>query len=179
LQTFIREKLFDEDMGFYFDIWAAGKKAYRKMTFDGMWPVVNGAASHDQAMRVIDENLLNPERFFTPHPIATVGVNDPEFELRMWRGPVWNSMTYWAARGCILYKRPDAAVLLLERALDESSRVFSETGVIWEFYNPLGGSPKDVQRKPHTEYNTPFTEYLGHNPLYGMALMYDAQNILL
>lgn len=28
-----------------------------------------------------------------------VSLSDPKFELRMWREPTWNSMTYWAARG--------------------------------------------------------------------------------
>ena len=73
--------------------------------FEGMWPVVVGAATAEQAQRVIDEHLLNPDRFFTAHPICTVAHRDPGFELRMWRGPTWNSMTYWAARGCLRYGR--------------------------------------------------------------------------
>ena len=67
---------------------------------------------------MIDENLLNPQRFFTAHPLATVAKDDHRFEQRMWRGPAWNSMTWWAARGCMRYQRPDAAKLLLETALD-------------------------------------------------------------
>ena len=173
LQKFIQDRLFDDETGFFFDIWAVGNEQNRRLTFDGIWPMVVGAAGHAQAMRVIDENLLNPERFFTTHPISTVGIHDSAFELRMWRGPAWNSMTYWAARGSARYGRPDAAVQLLERALDESSRVFNETGLMWEFYHPFGGNPKELARKPQREYNHPCPSYLGHNPFYGMALMYD------
>lgn len=170
LGRFIRDGLFDSETGFFFDIWAVGGE--KKMTFDGMWPVVVGAATHGQAMRVIDENLLNPDRFFSPHPIATVGVYDPEYEPRMWRGPAWNSMTYWAARGCAAYGRSDAVARLLERALDQSSRVFRETGVIWEYYDAMGGSPTSLARKPALQHNTPFNEYLGHNPFYAMAVLF-------
>jgi hypothetical protein len=135
---------------------------------------VVGAATADQAGRVIDEHLLHPDRFFTAHPICTVAHTDPGFELRMWRGPTWNSMTYWAARGCLRCDRPDAACLLVERALDASAAQFERTGTVWEFYHPHGGDPVAIKRKPHTEYNTPCPDYLGHNPLLAMARIYDA-----
>ena len=171
---FIREALFDADTGFFYDIWAIEDPSKRHLAFEGMWPVVMGAATREQAIRVIDENLLNPERFFSPHPICTVGLGDPLFELRMWRGPTWNSMTYWAARGCLRYGRPDAANQLLENALDASAVQFERAGKIWEFYHPLGGEPEELQRKPHREHNTPCTDYVGHNPLIAMARAYDA-----
>jgi len=98
---------------------------------------------------------------------------DKKFELRMWRGPTWNSMTYWAARGCLNYGRKDAAAKLLEKALDNTARIFDETGTIWEFYHPFGGSPEAVQRKPHTPHNVPCKDYLGHNPVIAMARMFE------
>ncbi len=91
----------------------------------------------------------------------------------MWRGPSWNSMTYWVARACVDYGRVDAAKILLEKALDQSAKQFDLTGTIWEFYHPLGGNPMDVERKPHSKYNTPCKDYLGHNPLIAMARLYE------
>jgi hypothetical protein len=82
-------------------------------------------------------------------------------------------MTYWAARGCLRYGRRDAASRLLERALDSSAAQFERTGTIWEFYDALGGQPELLQRKPHTPFNAPCCDYLGHNPLIAMARMYD------
>ena len=64
-------------------------------------------------------------------------------------------------------------VEIVERALDASATQFERTGTIWEFYHPHGGDPLDVQRKPHTQYNTPCPDYLGHNPLIAMARIYD------
>lgn len=173
LTAFVQNELFDEETGFFHDIWAVGEPHVRRLTFEGMWPVVVGAASSDQASRVIDENLLNTERFLTPHPISSVAVSDPSFELRLWRGPAWNSMTYWAARGCMAYGRDDAAVRILEAALDSSARQFELTGTIWEFYHPHGGDPTEVARKPQTQHNTPCRDYLGHNPLLAMARMWE------
>ena len=174
LRQFVQQELFDVETGFFYDIWAIEDPSKRHLAFEGMWPMVLGAATPQQATRVIDENLLNPERFFSPHPICTVGLGDPLFELRMWRGPTWNSMTYWAARGCLLYGRSGAARQLLEKALDASAVQFERTGKIWEFYHPLGGEPEELQRKPDREHNTPCTDYVGHNPLIAMARAFDA-----
>ncbi|HEY2574371.1 MAG TPA: trehalase family glycosidase, partial [Verrucomicrobiaceae bacterium] len=109
LRQFIQKNLWDERTGFFYDDWVMRGGASRHLAFEGMWPVVVGAATPAHAARVIDEHLLNPGEFFAPHPIATVALNDPKFELRMWRGPAWNCMTYWAARGCLRYDRKDAA----------------------------------------------------------------------
>lgn len=172
LSAFIQAALFSSETGFFHDSWAVNVPG-RPLALEGMWPLVVGAATEAQAQRVIDENLLNPRRFFTTHPLATVGIQDPNFELRMWRGPVWNSMTYWAARGCLRYGRSDAARLLLERALDQAALQFERTGTIWEFYHPEGGCPESLHRKPHTNYDTPCRDYLGHNPLIAMARSWD------
>jgi hypothetical protein len=174
LADFVRTQLWDESSGYFYDEWARRDPRLRTESFEGIWPVITGIATPRQAGRVIDEWMLNPRRLFTPHPIATVGVGDPKFSLRMWRGPPWNSMTYWAARGCLRYGRPDAARALLAAALDDTAAQFARSGTIWEFYHPLGGRPEDLQRKPYTQRNQPWPDYLGHNPLFAMARMWAA-----
>lgn len=172
LGAFIREELYAEDAGFFYDSWSVRAPELRRQTMDGMWPVVVGAAAQAQADSVIDRYLLNPNRFFTEHPIPAVSLEDPGFELRMWRGPTWNSMTYWAARGCVRYGRTDAALRLLERALDATAGQFERTGTIWEFYHPHRGEQTELKRKPYTEYNVPCRDYSGHNPAIAMARLW-------
>jgi len=174
LALFIQEQLFDEETGFFHDVWAVGNAQNRRMAIEGIFPMVVGAATQAQAERVIDENLLDSERFFTKHPVSSVGLSDPRFELRMWRGPTWNSMTMWAARGCLEYGRPDAAHVLCEVALDATARVFDRTGTVWEYYHPLGGEPTALRRKPQTPFNRPCQDYLGHNPLLALARIWAA-----
>lgn len=173
LAEFVRTQLWDDESGFFYDVWAIEKPAMRTAAFEGMWPLVTGIATPAQAKRVIDEWLLNPRRFFSTHPISTVGVSDPKFSFRMWRGPAWNSMTYWAARGCARYDRPDATRALLEAALDDTAAQFDRSGTIWEFFHPGGDHPEKLQRKPHTQRNQPWPDYLGHNPLFAMARLWE------
>ena len=155
-------------------IWAVKDRSLRNIAFENLWPLITGAAPNVQAGKLIDLFILNTDGFLTQHPVSTVGRKDPKFELRMWRGPAWNSMTYWVARGCLRYGRKDAAKILLERALDDSARQFEVTGTIWEFYHPDGGDQSLVKRKPQTKLNIPCKDYLGHNPLIAMAIMYDS-----
>jgi hypothetical protein len=175
LRDFLQGALFDEGSGWFYDAWARRGSTPRCWALEGMWPLVVGAASDEQAQRVV-ENLLDPQKFFTAHPPSSVAVCDPKFELRMWRGPTWNSMTLWAARGCRRYGYDDAARQLLEKALDATAAQFARTGTIWEFYHPHGGAPETLARKPDTEWNAPFSDYLGHNPLLAMARVCDELN---
>ena len=168
LQRFIQAELWDSETGFFYDQWIVRHRERRHLAFEGMWPVVVGAATDAQAGRVIDGHLMNPKEFFAPHPISTVALSDPKFELRMWRGPAWNCMTYWAASGCIRYGRTEAARRLLEAALDATAKQFELTGTIWEFYHPQGGNPETLLRKASGR-NVPCRDYLGHNPLFAMV----------
>lgn len=172
LRRFIQGELFDPETGFFYDAWSVRDPARRVRSFEGFWPVIVGAATDEQARRVIDGHLLDRASFFTDHPIATVSVQAPRFELRMWRGPAWNCVTYWAARGCLRYGRPDAAARILEKALDATAVQFERTGTLWEFYHPFGGPPEELKRKPHTEFNRPCRDYAGHNPLFAMARLH-------
>ena len=178
LQAFVREDLWDPEAGFFYDIWSFEDPARRVESLVAIWPLVVGIATTEQADRVIDEHLLNPDRFFGAHPIATIAMDSPGYQRLTWRGPTWNSMSYWAARGCVRYGRKDAALQILEKALDSTARQFERTGTIWEFYDPRGGPPEELEREVTPPAGTPKREYLGHNPLLAMARLYDELTVL-
>lgn len=173
LRQFIQNKLYDQESGFFYDIWSMEDPSLRRIVFEGLFPVICGSASQEQAMRVIDESLLNPARFFSQHPVTTVSMGEAAFELRMWKGPAWNSMTCWAAIGCLRYGRKDAAAAILERALDATAAQFAQHGLIFEFYHPQAGDQSELTRKPYTDQNAPYKDYLGHNPLLAMAHLWQ------
>jgi putative isomerase len=167
LAKFIQTSLFDPTSGWFHDDWDSRVRA-----LEGMWPMVVGAATEEQAWSV-QLAFLDPERFYGPHPLRTVAAGEHAYEKRMWRGPAWNSMTLWAATGCIRLGHPEAARTLLEAALDRTAFWFAQTGTIWEFYDSEGGDPRLVARKPHTPFNQPSRNYLGHNPVIAMAQLWE------
>ncbi len=173
IADFIKTRLFNEKTGFFYDAWSVALASDCHLTFEGMWPLLAQVATKKQADYLIDQYLLNPRHFLTDHPLATVSRQNPLFTLKLWRGPAWNSMTYWLARGCLLYNRPDAARLVLEKALAGTASQFSRTGAIWEFYHPFLGEQTELERKPYTEQNIPCQGYLGHNPLFAMARLWQ------
>ena len=172
LKHFIQTGLWDESNGFFYDHWTV-KEQDRVESYVGIWPVIVGAATEAQAKSVVEKHILNPARFFTAHPISTIGVKDPKFQLLTFHGPAWNSMTYLTALGCQRYGYPDAARQLVERALDDTAAQFQRTGKIWEFYHPFGGKPEDMKREVKPPYLMPYRDYMGHNPLLAMAGLYD------
>ncbi|MEI7766533.1 MAG: trehalase family glycosidase [Phycisphaerae bacterium] len=169
LRTYIQQAFFCAETNWFHDRWTVNDPPQRHLFFEGIWPMVVGAASPAQADAALRVNLLNPDRFLTAHPIATVARSDPAFELRLWRGATWNSMTLWAVEGSLAYGNRSGARELLEKALDSTAVQFARTRTVWEFYHPLGGNPEDVVRKPGRAQIGPCRDYLGHNPLSAMA----------
>ena len=167
LDKIIQTKFFSEETGFFHDAYLL-ERGIKYRSLNGVWALTCGAASPEQAQRVIDKSLLSPERFFTEHPLPFIAANEPQFELRMWRGPSWNSLTWMAILGCLRYGRKDAAVRIAEKALHWSQIQYNRTGALWEFYHPHGKSPLSVARK-RPPCTIPCREYLGHNPLFAMA----------
>ncbi|MBB64244.1 MAG: hypothetical protein CMO81_04200 [Waddliaceae bacterium] len=178
LRHWIQNELFDEEQGIFLDQWQVGKQtSTATIPFEGLWPVIVGAASSAQAQRVINEQLLNPMRFCSEHPVTSLSLDSTEFTCHYWRGPTRNSQTYWAARACLRYGRLDAAALLLEKALDMTAFHYADSGTIWEFYHPRGDRPMKCTRPLHGqsgELGSPYKDHLGHNPLVAMAEMWSA-----
>jgi putative isomerase len=172
LGKLIQTTFFCEETAWFHDSWAVKEPKRRHYAFEGMWPIVVGAASASQARQALEQTLLNPERFNTPHPIATIARCDPAFKLRMLHGPAWNSFTLWAVEGCLKYGQRSGARQLLEKALDGTAAQFKRTGTVWEFYHPLGGEPETLERKPGRTQKGPCRDYLGHNPLRAMARLW-------
>lgn len=173
LKGYIQRNMFCEETNWFHDVWHLRKGHARPMAFEGMWPLVTGAASSAQGAAALAGTVLSPERFNTPHPIPSVAIGDPAFARRMWQGPTWNCMTLWAVEGCLRYGRTDGARELLEKALDGTARQFTRTGTVWEFYDPMGGEPEKLERKPHSQFNIPCRDYLGHNALHAMARLWN------
>ncbi len=173
LAGLISSQLFSEETGWFHDAWSVNDPTHRPLAWEGVWALVAGAATPAQAQAAIDRNLLEPKRFFTPHPIATVAHEDPRFALRMMHGPAWNSFTLWAVEGCLAVERPDAARSILGAALDATATIHARTGTLWEFYHPLGGDPNELMRKPGQKKTVPCHDYYGHNPLRAMARIWS------
>ncbi len=145
LQDYIQTRLYDPETRWFHD-----DAESREVALEGMWPMVVGAATGEQAWGILMA-FLNPRTFFSAHPLRSNSLAQ-------------NAMTLWAAGGCLQLGHPEAALPLLEAALDSTAHWFDITGTIWEFYDAENGDPR---------LHHPMPEHLGNNPLLAMARLWE------
>lgn len=95
----INEKLWNEDLGIYCSRFfnnpdGTSGKFLTKLSPQNFYPLISGAASKQQAQRVL-EIMTDPEQFWGEWIIPTVSKKEPEYhKQRYWSGNIWGPSTY-------------------------------------------------------------------------------------
>jgi glycogen debranching enzyme len=168
LHAFINAELWDAASQFFYDIEMVRGHKGRIKTYEGLWPLILGSADADKWPALV-AHLMNPREFNTYHPVATVALDEPTYSNNCWRGPAWNSISFWVIRGCRLAGYRDEAAVLARKVLDATAVRYAQHGAIFEFYHSSGESMEGMSRK--TEDRGPCRDYLGHNPLNAIYWM--------
>lgn len=130
--------------GFYYDLFyhtdpASPHNYVNHRTIAAFWPMFAGLCSAEQAERLV-KALLDPEDFGTPHPIATLSRQDPNYNPKggYWLGGVWAPTNYMVISALRRYGYHTEARELASRHLNAMERVASDPayGGIWECYAP-------------------------------------------
>ncbi len=128
----IRTKLWDEEERFFYDYSAAGenfgasqggKQLIKVKSVAGFMPLWAGIATEDQARRLVYDQLMNPEEFWTPYPIPALAKSEPGYSDRQlksdlgcsWRANTWIPTNYMVYHGLKDYGYTDMATLLAVR----------------------------------------------------------------
>ena len=137
--------------GFYYDLFERSiPESYRSLignkTAAAFWTLISGAASAEQA-DALEKHLLDPEEFFTEHPIPAISRDDPNYHASgwYWLGGVWPPMVYMTVAGLKKYGKLDTARSIARKHLDAMCRTFDEfePHTIWECYSPEYMRPAD------------------------------------
>jgi len=172
LRDFLRHRCFDEETGFFHDIWAGGPSGAAQLAYDGIgrwWlarrrPTVGSGdrrepASAGPALRRASDHHGGEER--------------PAFELRMWRGPAWNSMTSWASTRLPARSRaarPAGSWRPPLTGRPGSTTPPARSGVL----SPEGRRRTRCSESPTPTAMFPVRTTSEHNPLFAMARMWEA-----
>ncbi|HEY63492.1 MAG TPA: flagellar biosynthesis protein FlgM [Caldilineae bacterium] len=142
----INERLWDDELGFYFDRRVGGELC-RVKAISGFIPMWAGIATDEQVERLV-AHLRNPSEFWAPFPVPTVALDDPTHSEDMWRGSTWINTNYFVIQGLRRYGYAELAETLRRRTLDEVARWYEDTGCIYEYYDCQGRKlPTTLLRK--------------------------------
>lgn len=141
LSATINRLMWDPAQQFYFDLTLDGRRAPVK-TVAAFWALLGRVASADQAAALVAQ-LRNPKTFGRPLRVPTVAADEPGYDPAggYWRGSVWPPTTMMVLRGLERYGYAAEARLIALNNLDFMSRVFRDTGTIWENYAPEAAKP--------------------------------------
>lgn len=176
----IRQKLWDPESCFYFDITREGKPA-RLYTVAGFWALLAGVPNRPEAVKLI-QHLKDSSAFHLEHMFPTVSIRAEGYNPLgfYWRGGVWGVTNYMIIQGLLRYNEQDFAreaawnhlinMLQVYQGFDvqiDADSVYFDESLrhrIWEMYAPEEISPgtrwdaKYYCRKDHICFS-------GHGPI--------------
>lgn len=128
--TTMRELMWDETEGFFFDYnWREGKRNLHP-SLAGFFPLMAQWATEEQAHRIVEKWL---PKFLQPGGLVTTLQAAPD---KQWAWPNgWAPLQWIVAEGLDRYGFRDAAHDARKRWCDNCASVFAKTGAFWEKYN--------------------------------------------
>jgi neutral trehalase len=110
------------------------------------YPLLGRAATPDQAARMVDEHLTNPDEFWGPWVLPSIARNDPAYpEQNYWRGRIWAPMNFLVYLGLRNYDLPDVRSELAARSRRLLLKEWRSRGHVHENYSAETGEGCDVR----------------------------------
>lgn len=110
------------------------------------YPLCGGVPTQEQAERMVEEHLLNPDEFWGEWVLPSISRRDPGFDdQKYWRGRVWgpmNMIVYWGLRN---YDLPEARQKLADASAHLLLKEWREHKHIHENYNSKTGEGCDAR----------------------------------
>jgi hypothetical protein len=139
----IVDRLYDEDVGLFWDEAQPGGLRPRVQTWAALAPLALPDLPEEIGRRLVEEHLLDPRRFWLPIPPPSVAASEPSFDpgsgrhglfRRYWRGPTWVNAAWMVWLGLVRLGYEDEAATIA-RALGEAAL---REGM-WEYFDPRTG----------------------------------------
>jgi putative isomerase len=137
--------LWDEKTGMFLNKDLHTGELSKRTSPTNFYPLLARAATREQARRMIQEHLLNPEEFWGKWVIPATPRNDPAFQdQNYWRGRIWGPMNFLVYLGLRNYDEPTVRAELAEKSLELFQGEWDTKHHVHENYNAITGSGDDV-----------------------------------
>jgi len=136
LSRTVNERLWNEETAFYHDELAGGSLS-RVRTIGAYWALLGGVLPQERLSPFVG-HLEDPGTFKRPHRVPSLSADHPEYDGGggYWLGGVWPPTNYMVLRGLDRAGYHDLAHEISREDLDYVTRVFEDTGTLWENYAP-------------------------------------------
>ena len=142
----VNELLWDDEDQFYYDLNEFGEFVAVKTTA-GLMPLLGEIPDRDRA-EALRMHIMNPKEFWSPAPLASVSMDEPDFSRDMWRGPMWPNVNLLLYYGLMAYGFFQEARELGRATLREIVNWYTRTGCFYEYYDSMGTlAPAELPRK--------------------------------
>jgi hypothetical protein len=140
--------LWDDNTGIFLNKDLRTGQFSHRLSPTNFYPMLAEVATPEQARRMVNEHLLNPQEFWGQWVIPSIARNDPAFkDQNYWRGRIWGPMNYLVYLGLRNYHQPDidrARKELSQKSLDLFESDWRSNGHVHENYNGETGNGDDV-----------------------------------
>jgi hypothetical protein len=139
----IVERMYDERTGLFGLIARPTPQRTPALTWAALSPLALPDLPEEIGRRLVEQHLLDPDRFWLPVPPSSVSATDPKFSIddrgflrprRYWRGPTWINSAWMVWLGLVRLGYAEAAAELVARI----STAVLKSG-LREYYNPFTG----------------------------------------
>jgi putative isomerase len=144
LRAAIQKWLWNEELGMFLDYHATQDRPIPVKYVGTFAPLWAGAATPEQARRLVEEHLTNPREFWRPFPLPALAASEPGYSegyipgestgCCTWRANTWMPTNYMTFHGLRAYGYTDLAAELAQRSF-----TLFERGRFCEYYTAESG----------------------------------------
>lgn len=168
LEKVINEKLWNEETGFYYDLWKNGKHNMVRH-IGAFWALLAKCASQEQAERLISY-LEDENQFKTAHRVPSLAKSHEKYDKRgnYWLGSVWAPTNYMVLRGLDQYGKYELSHQIAMENLYAVVEVFKEKGTLFENY-----APEYVNDGKPARSSASRADFVGWSGLFPITVLFE------
>jgi len=118
MKQLIRDKLWNDEDGIYENRFWDGQFS-KHLSPTNFYPMFAGIATQEQAKRMVDQHLLNPNEFWGTYVAPSIARNDAGFPDQFyWRGDIWGPTNYMLYQAINRYRFDKVALEYAQKNYD-------------------------------------------------------------
>ncbi|MEM7659444.1 MAG: trehalase family glycosidase [Bacteroidota bacterium] len=134
------QRLWNEETGLFLNKRLDTEEWNPSISPTNFYPLLGKAASPQQAKRMVQEHLMNPEEFWGEYVLPSISRNDPGYTAQdYWQGSIWAPMNFLVYLGLRKYDFPEEQRALADKSMALLVKNWEAKGLVLENYHAETG----------------------------------------